>query len=65
MNIMRIDELRDLSEADLRQHLGELKKELLNIRIQIAQGRITSFSKIKEAKKAVARVNTLLREKGK
>ncbi|MCD6472564.1 50S ribosomal protein L29 [Candidatus Aerophobetes bacterium] len=65
MNIMRIDELRDLNEVDLRQYLGDLKKEWLNIRIQIAQGRMTNFSKVKDVKKAAARVNTLLREKGK
>jgi len=65
MNIMRIDELRDLNEVDLRQYLGDLKKERLNIRIQIAQGRMTNFSKVKDVKKAAARVNTLLREKGK
>ncbi|MEA1965437.1 MAG: 50S ribosomal protein L29 [Candidatus Aerophobetes bacterium] len=63
MNIMKIDELRDLSEVDLRQHLKELKKELLNVKIQIVQGRMTNSSKVKEFKKAVARVSTLLREK--
>jgi len=51
--------------VDLRQYLGDLKKEWLNIRIQIAQGRMTNFSKVKDVKKAAARVNTLLREKGK
>ncbi len=60
---MRMDELRELERADLLERLRKLEKELLDIRIQVAQGKMTTPSKKRQVKKEIARIKTLLRER--
>lgn len=60
---MKIEELKDLSRKDLYERLKNLKGELFKLRIQAAQGRKAKSSSIKEIKKSIARIKTLLREK--
>jgi len=57
-------ELKDLSEEQLNVRLEEFKKELLKLNVQVATGASPeSPGKLKQTKKNIARILTLLREK--
>lgn len=56
-------ELRGLSDQELRERLQELKQELFNLRFQRATGRLDNYRRIREAKREIARVLTVLRER--
>lgn len=58
-------ELRNLSKPELKEKLLSLKKSLYEMRSQGATGRIEKPSKIKEARRDVARILTILTEKEK
>ncbi len=58
-------ELRNLSKPELKEKLLSLKKSLYEMRSQGATGRIEKPSKIKEARRNVARILTILKEKEK
>lgn len=55
---------RSLSHGELQERLGEFKKELLKLNVQVATGANTANpGKLKQTKKNIARVLTLLQEK--
>ena len=55
---------RSLSREELQERLGEFKKELLKLNVQAATGANTANpGKLKQTKKNIARVLTLLKEK--
>ena len=57
-------ELRALSSKELHEKLGEFKKELLKLNAQVAGGASASNpGQLKQTKKNIARVLTLLKEK--
>ena len=58
-----IKTVRDMDEARLKEELGKLKKEQFNLRFQQATGQLEKSSRIREIRRAVARVQTVLREK--
>ena len=58
-------DLRVLSSSDLHTRLVEFKKELLKLNVQVATGaNPASPGKLRQTKKNIARVLTLLNEKG-
>ena len=56
-------ELRDLSVEDLRARERELDEEVFRLRIQKATASLEQTSKVKAARRDLARVKTILREK--
>ncbi|MCD6574191.1 50S ribosomal protein L29 [Candidatus Aerophobetes bacterium] len=60
---MRVGELREMGKDDLLERLNHLQKELLDLKIQAVQGRMSSPSKIKVIRKDIARIKTILRER--
>ena len=60
--MMKIGQLRDMSNDELTAKLKELKTELFNLRFQQATNQLDNPMRIVEVKKTIARVNTLLRE---
>jgi len=56
-------ELRDLSISELNDKLKQLKQELFNLRFQNAIGQLSNSGRIKEVKKSIARVLTIITEK--
>lgn len=60
--LMRADELRNMTEIELAQKLREFKEELFNLRFQHATAQLDNPMRIKEVKKNIARVKTILRE---
>lgn len=60
---MKAQKIRDLSAEELVVKLGELKKDLFNLRLQHATNQLDNPMKIVEVKKDIARVKTIIREK--
>ena len=56
-------QLRDLSVEDLRARERELDEEVFRLRIQKATASLEQTSKVKAARRDLARVKTILREK--
>ncbi|MGA2928169.1 MAG: 50S ribosomal protein L29 [Solirubrobacteraceae bacterium] len=61
---MKPIELRDLSEADLRDHLRTARRELFGLRFQHATGELDNTAGLARAKREVARALTVARERG-
>lgn len=60
---MKINELRELSDEELLEKISECKAELFNLRFSQATGSLEQPSRIRELRKAVARMKTILRER--
>ena len=60
---MRADELRNLTDAELEQRSREFKEELFNLRFQNATAQLDNPMRIREVKKIIARIKTILRER--
>lgn len=60
---MKIKEVRDLSFDELKEKEGSFIEELFRLRVRFATGQLESPSVIKELKRDVARVKTVLRER--
>lgn len=56
-------ELRDLSVAELKDKHKQYKEELFNLRFQNAIGQLNNSGRIKEVKKTIARILTVITEK--
>lgn len=59
---MKASEIRALSRDEMQQKLIELKHELFNLRFQHEIGQLENSSKLKQAKKDIARIRTVLGE---
>lgn len=60
---MRASELRELSTEELRAKEEELRRELFNLRFQLASQQIESPMGIRAVRKDIARVVTIIRER--
>lgn len=56
-------EIRDLSNEEILAKIEEYKEELFNLRLSQATGNLEKPSRIKELRKLVARMKTILRER--
>lgn len=61
---MNSSELRSKSEAELNKLLIELHREKFNLRMQNASGQLTNCAQFEKVRRSIARVNTILAEKG-
>ena len=60
---MKARELRDLSEAELRQKELDLTAEFFNLKFQHATGQLENTERLPQVRKDLARVKTLLSQK--
>ena len=60
---MELKKMREMTEVELNTELGKMKKELFNLRFQHATGQLENPVKMRELKKDIARVKTIIREK--
>lgn len=60
---MDAEKLRDMTEEELIDKLKDAKAELFNLRFQLATGQLDNSNKIKEAKKDIARIQTVRKER--
>lgn len=56
-------ELRELGDDDLSSRLGDTREELFNLRFRNATGQLDNTSRLRELRKEVARIETLIRER--
>ncbi|MEE4381525.1 MAG: 50S ribosomal protein L29 [Pseudomonadales bacterium] len=60
---MKPTELRDKSESELRDELMKLLKEQFNLRMQKGTGQLGQTHLLRQTRRDIARVRTVLREK--
>ncbi len=58
-----VEELRGKSAAELNEELVAAKKELFNLRFQNATNQLDNTSRIKEVRKNIARIQTVITQK--
>jgi large subunit ribosomal protein L29 len=60
---MKAAEVRDLDTEELHVRITELREELFNLRFQLATGQLDNHRRMKQVKRDVARIRTILRER--
>jgi large subunit ribosomal protein L29 len=60
---VKAQELKEMSEAELRQKEKDLTAELFNLRFQHATGQLENTQRLPQVRKDLARVKTVLRQK--
>ena len=63
MIIVKTNEIRKLSTEDINKKIAESKEELFNLRMKQATGSLENPTRIRELRKTVARLKTILRER--
>lgn len=61
-DVMKIQELRQKSEIDLKELLQEKKSRLEELRFLLSQGKAKQVHEVRQVKKDIARVMTILKE---
>ena len=62
MRARELNEIRTNSTEDLQGKLMDMKKELFNLRFQLSTGQLENPTRIKEVKKSIAQIKTVMRE---
>ena len=60
---MELNKIREMSDKELNAELIKLKKDLFNLRFQHVTGQLENPVKLREIKKDIARVKSIIREK--
>lgn len=60
---MKASEVRNLNQDELKKKFNDLKDELFNLRFQLAAGQLENPMRIREIRKSIACVKTVMREK--
>ena len=59
---MKINEINELTTAEMLEKEKQFKEELFNLRFQLATGQLENTARLKEVRKTIARIKTALRE---
>lgn len=62
---MKARELRELSDEELKNKEAEFKDQLFKLKFQHAMGQLENAMKLKNIRKDIAKIKTILREKSK
>jgi len=60
---MKASEIREKTQVELQKELSDLKSELFKLRFQLATNQLENPMKLKDVKKSIARVKTIMRER--
>ena len=60
---MKVDDLREMSDDDLAGKLDELKESIFRMRFKLSLGNTDVVNQLREQRKDLARVKTLLRQR--
>jgi len=60
---MKANEIRDLADEKIQAQIDETREELMNLRFQQSTGELLDTSRLRETKRLVARLETILRER--
>jgi large subunit ribosomal protein L29 len=63
MKAKDLDIVKENSVEELQKKVMDLKAELFNLRFQLATGQLENPMRVKEVKKSIAQIKTILREK--
>ena len=61
--MMKINKINEMSSPELEKELSELKTELFKLRFSLATNGLDNPMKIKEVRKGIARIKTVLRQR--
>ena len=59
---MKPSEIRNMSAAEINAKVSELRNEAMNLRFQDVSGQLTDYSSVREVRRDIARMKTILRE---
>ena len=60
---MELNKIREMSELELNAELLKMKKDLFNLRFQHVTGQLENPVKLRETKRDIARIKTILRQR--
>lgn len=60
---MELNKFREMTDVELRAELDKMKQELFNLRFQHVTGQLENPLRMREVKRNIARVKTIIREK--
>ena len=60
---MKVQDIRSIETKDLLVKVEEFKKELFSLRFQLATGQLENTARIKEVRKSIAKIKTVIRER--
>ncbi|EUJ18432.1 50S ribosomal protein L29 [Listeria kieliensis] len=60
---MKAKDIRELSTTEIQDQEKALKEELFNLRFQLATGQLENTARIKEVRKSIARMKTIVKER--
>jgi large subunit ribosomal protein L29 len=60
---MKIDKIKALSTSELAKQLEDAHQELFNLRFRHATRQLANYSEIRNVKKRIARIKTIMRER--
>jgi len=60
---MKASEIRNMTQEELQRELTELKSELFKLRFQLVTNQLENPMKLKDVKKSIARIKTVIRER--
>jgi large subunit ribosomal protein L29 len=60
---MKVQDLRAKTEDELNAELMDLRKESFNLRFQRASGQLENSSRVREVRRTIARIKTILNER--
>ena len=60
---MELNKIREMTDVELSAELDKMKQELFNLRFQHVTGQLDNPVKMREVKRNIARVKTIIREK--
>ncbi|MFH0801484.1 MAG: 50S ribosomal protein L29 [bacterium] len=58
-----VGKMREMTPVELKDRLKDVKEELFNLRFQLATGHLEDFTKIRQIRRNIARIQTVLKEK--
>ena len=61
--MMKMEKIRELTDAELEKELTKMKNELFNLRFQHVTGQLENPMRMKDVKRDIARIKTVAREK--
>jgi len=60
---MKAADLRDLTTEELQAKLKEMEEEIFNLKFQVASQQLENTARLKESRRDIARLKTIMREK--
>lgn len=60
---MKVKEIREMSNEEIKAQVATLKEELFNLRFQLAVNNLDNTARIREVRKSIAKCKTIIRER--